>query len=43
MMKTIGMFLKVVWTSFAATCDLLNKIIMLPWNLAFKLYHWVYD
>lgn len=43
MFTNIGKALGKVWDSVVAVSDVFNKIIMLPWNLAFKLYDWVYN
>lgn len=43
MFNKIGKGLKVVWDGFVKLCDIYNRILMLPFNLVVKLYHWVYD
>ena len=43
MFNKIKNILGKVWNGFVTLGGIYTKIAMLPWNLAFKLYHWVYD
>ena len=43
MFKNIGKALGKVWDAVVAVSGVFNRIVMLPWNLMFKLYDWVYD
>lgn len=43
MFNTIKNILKAIWNCWVKAVDIYIKIFALPWNLAIKLYHWVYD
>ena len=42
MFNKIGKILKAVWDLIVRLYDFWNKVIMFPWNLAIKLFRWVY-
>ena len=43
MFNKIGMILGIIWGGLVKLGEIYTKIFTLPWNLAIKLYHWVYD